>query len=358
MIYIPNKLKVGFQNRSGTYTGRLAYIIYYDPKGKLRKEPSWNNWRSKDIEPEEYTNEPTSGFVLNKKVGGYATHYDARQTYVRVYDPRGFEFEITVPNLLFILENTNSIKGKGLEGEFVYGWDGTELVLIPVGSPDYVKHIEKSNKLNDGAYFLEPKELKVGYRYKIKSQYFCDEIIFMGKFKEYDSYGEAKSGKKFFFFWDAKEPYLGTFTSMKDRILECLSESPDERYPELLEQMERNTMFSPIDESKNEYEPITLDEFKGSYGAATGWARKDLIYGEQGERYRIYVNSQYPYTIQHVSIYDDKRYKRPYWGSYMPNGYCILYAKSWEEAHEHIKPQRTKRYLANGKLYEEGIFFE
>lgn len=53
MIYIPNKLKVGFQNRSGTYTGKLAYIIYYDQKGKLRKEPSWNNWRSKDIEPEE-----------------------------------------------------------------------------------------------------------------------------------------------------------------------------------------------------------------------------------------------------------------------------------------------------------------
>lgn len=28
-----------------------------------------------------------------------------------------FEFEITIENLLYILENANPIKGKGLEGE-------------------------------------------------------------------------------------------------------------------------------------------------------------------------------------------------------------------------------------------------
>ena len=101
-----------------------------------------------------------------------------------------------MPNLLFILENTNSIKGKGLEGEFVYGWDGTELVLIPVDSPDYVKHIETSNKLNVDSYFLDPKELKVGYRYKIKSELCLDEIIYMGKFKEYGERGKPKTGRR------------------------------------------------------------------------------------------------------------------------------------------------------------------
>jgi hypothetical protein len=51
---------------------------------------------------------------------------------VRVYDPRNFEFEISVANLLYILEETSSLKGKGLEGEFVYAWEGKELVLLPV----------------------------------------------------------------------------------------------------------------------------------------------------------------------------------------------------------------------------------
>ena len=129
-IFIPQKLKVGFNNRDDTYTKKLAYIIYYDNTGKLRKQISWENWRDKNIEPLEIDNTPISGFVLNKKVGGYQDYYNMRQTYIRVYDPRDFEFEITVPNLLYILENTSSIKGKGLEGDFVYGWDGTDLLLI------------------------------------------------------------------------------------------------------------------------------------------------------------------------------------------------------------------------------------
>lgn len=66
-IFIPKKINVGYQNRSGTYTGKLAYIIYYDEKGVLRKERSWNGWRDEDIPNDEFDNEPTEGFVLNKK---------------------------------------------------------------------------------------------------------------------------------------------------------------------------------------------------------------------------------------------------------------------------------------------------
>ena len=113
-IFLPSKINVGFQNRNDTYTKKLAYVIYYDNKGVLRKEKSWDGWRDKTIPNEEYDNIPTSGFVLNKKVGGYDTGWNHRQTYVRVYDPRNFEFEISVPNLLYILENATSTKGKGL----------------------------------------------------------------------------------------------------------------------------------------------------------------------------------------------------------------------------------------------------
>jgi hypothetical protein len=123
-IFIPEKINVGFQNRSDTYTKKLAYIIYFDQKGVLRKETSWNGWRDKSIDNIIYDNIPTSGFVLNKKVGDYVSDWNHRQAYVRVYDPRDFEFEITIENLLYILENASSIKGKGLEGEFTYGWDG------------------------------------------------------------------------------------------------------------------------------------------------------------------------------------------------------------------------------------------
>ena len=152
-IFIPTKINVGFQNRSDTYTGKLAYVIYYDEKGKLRKEASWQNWRDEKIPNEIFENEPIEGFVLNKKVGGTRYSWNPRQTHTRIYDPRGFEFEITIPNLLWILENCDCIKGKGLQGRFVYGWDGKELVLVPINSPDYQK-IQKKNKVVHKIFML------------------------------------------------------------------------------------------------------------------------------------------------------------------------------------------------------------
>lgn len=69
-IFVPTKINVGFQERKDTYTGKLAYVIYFDEKGKLRKETSWQGWRDESIPNEIYDNEPMEGFVLNKKVGG------------------------------------------------------------------------------------------------------------------------------------------------------------------------------------------------------------------------------------------------------------------------------------------------
>ena len=66
---IPEKIHVGYQNRDDTYTGKLAYVIYTDDKGKLRKERSWNGWRDHKIDSQDFENIPTDGFVLNKKVG-------------------------------------------------------------------------------------------------------------------------------------------------------------------------------------------------------------------------------------------------------------------------------------------------
>ena len=31
-IYIPKKINVGYQEREDTYTGKLAYVIYWDEK--------------------------------------------------------------------------------------------------------------------------------------------------------------------------------------------------------------------------------------------------------------------------------------------------------------------------------------
>lgn len=174
---IPKQLHVGFQNRNDTYTGKLGYVIYTDEKGKRRKEGSWEGWRSKSIDPLDVENVPTSGFVLNRKAGGVGSGWgwNDRVEKVRVYDPRDFEFEISIPNLLFILSECNAIKGKGLEGEFVYAWAGTELILLPVTSQEYITSVE----------FTKAKSMKVtkadmieGHVYKNKD---LQDMIYLGR---------------------------------------------------------------------------------------------------------------------------------------------------------------------------------
>jgi hypothetical protein len=299
-IFIPKKINVGFQNREDTYTKKLAYVIYYDQKGILRKEASWNSWRDDEIEPKEFENIPTSGFVLNKKAGGYDTGWNHRQTYVRVYDPRDFEFEISIPNLLFILENTNSIKGKGLEGNFVYGWDGTELVLMPVAAPDYIE-IEKFNNILSKNECIKPKDLIIGATYKTKNN---DEYIYIGKFDTYN-WGGISEGKQFIFAVKGKDKILFyTKKSINDFLISVIDEKCVSDYAEIFDKLECENFYSPIDESKNVIVPYEIDEFKEKLNEHY-WCSE--YYDEDKEIYKLR-------KCEDKEGYEQIIYDSPYWG--------------------------------------------
>lgn len=184
ILTIPDKIKVGFDYRDDTYNGKLAYIIYYDNKGVLRKQTSWDNWRDESITAEDYQNEPIEGFVLNKQVGGHKSGWNFRQSYSRVYDPRGFEFEITMENLLFILQERDCYKGKGLEGEFVYAWSGKDLVLLPTSCDDY----KESKIVKNNTKKISLKDIKPGELYQSKK--FTD-LLYLGKL-DWNYYNKGK----------------------------------------------------------------------------------------------------------------------------------------------------------------------
>lgn len=284
-VYIPKKCKVGFQNRNDTYSGKLGYIIYHD--GKVwRKENSWENWRQKegtpeeienlltefkkrynhlpdvssinsleelkekylwatskfgtDVIPIEFENTPVEGFVLNKKVGGDRYSWNPRQTYTRVYDPRGFEFEITIPNLLYILENTNSIKGKGLEGKFVYGWSGKDLILVPENSPEYQDMLGftslQSKKVNK-------KDLIKGATYVSKNN---EKYLYMDLSFHYPAGNILnKSKARKFFFYNLVTKSLEIRTSLEFLAELVTSDFPDD-YADYVEKLESHYEYSPV----------------------------------------------------------------------------------------------------------------
>ena len=324
-IFIPKTINVGYQNRSDTYTGKLAYVIYYDEKGKLRKEASWNSWRDEEIPNEEFENTPTSGFVLNKKVGDYDSGWSHRHAYCRIYDPRNFEFEITIENLLYILENANSIKGKGLEGEFVYGWDGKDLVLLPVESPDY-KQISEYNDIVHGNEHIKAKDLVIGATYLTKDNV---ELVYVGKF-EYYSYGYEwrengevrrskhwkdipRDGHSYYsskishdlvqnfpygkHLWFAcknydyeyvngkkanKDTYKWAFERFKSipkgKLIKCIDEKCSCEYSDIFEAMEGRFEYSPYDCSKDKFFDVSLEDFINKSKRYS--SREELYYGD------------------------------------------------------------------------------
>jgi len=271
-IFIPKQINVGFQNRSDTYTKKLAYIIYFDQKGVLIKEKSWESWRDKSIEPIKFENIPTSGFVLNKKVGDYSSHWSHRQAYVRVYDERNFEFEITIENLLYILENASSIKGKGLEGDFVYGWSGSDLLLIPVESPDYVELV-KLNDLRHEKKKFDGKTLILGGTYKSNSN---SELIYLGRF--YENNNDSKETKTYFFY-DRNANYrkINSIKSLTGNIIDIIDENCVEDYSDLMDELLKDSSYSAREPKNDTYLDYTFEEFEKLLEKNSYWHNKCYV---------------------------------------------------------------------------------
>lgn len=389
-IFIPQKINVGYQKRDDTYTGKLAYVIYYDELGILRKETSWESWRDKNIPNEEFSNEPTEGFVLNKKVGDYSGSWgEHRQAYCRVYDPRNFEFEITINNLLYILENTSAIKGKGLEGEFVYGWDGKDLLLMPIGSPDY-KEIKEFNSIIHDGNQIKAKDLIVGATYLTKDN---SELVYVGKYDYYSSgykwfqNGEYKVSKssndiprrgydysdyeyinnlpygKYFWFAEKVGDKWGfeKFKSIpKAKFIKCINENCTEEYSKIHEELDKNCEYSPYDESLTEMTNSSLELFVAE-GKRKRWHDDSFYY--QSFKFISSVsgnNETYATCLvnSNDNLYTLKRYcKRE--RNRNTYGYMVGFEDesikpiTLEEIYEKMKPMYRQCYLKNGNEYKK-----
>lgn len=344
-IKIPDKIRVGYQKRSDTYTSQLAYVIYYDNKGKLHKEKSFEDWRDERIEPNEFENKPMEGFVLNKKVGGCSSGWNHRQTYVRVYDPREFEFEISVANLLFILENTNSIKGKGLEGKFIYGWNGKDLVLIPCDSPDYVK-ISKYNDMVKTGNKYKGSDLKVGGIYLDKEN---KEVVYMGRF---DYHGRKKQKKAYYFYnrekrhsWYDKVGYFIEVSSVGNYIIDTIDDKCVDDYADIFSKLEYYEVYNPYDPSKDEYINHTFESFEKYFklsiekDVCLSWERIQFFY-KNGTR----LKDRWNYLSSDINIKYNKNTQE------FSSEYFDIGGLSLKEIFNTVKPQYKKEYLADGKL--------
>lgn len=180
-LNIPEKIHVGFsKSKIDKGYNLLSYVTYLKKDGSIAKEKSFNDWIDKTQNTLTFDNTPIDGISIMGGGGG-KPRWGMRQAYCQIMDPRGFEFQITYDNLLFILSvysyniDPKTNNGK-FDGKFVYAWDGVSLVLLPVVSQDY----EFTKNVNEKVAY-QPKECIPGYYYKdIKSDK-KDVYIYLGK---------------------------------------------------------------------------------------------------------------------------------------------------------------------------------
>lgn len=295
-LYIPKQITVGFQKREDCFTQKLAYIIYTDDKGVLRKEKSWKSWRDNKIPVETYENIPKSGFVLNKDVKRYNwSHFSSNRTLIRIHDDRGFELEVTTENLLGILMNSDCSK-RALQGEYVYAWSGPELVLLPTNAEEYEKATTFTS-LQAGK--VSAKDLVPGCSYKSKRD---GDYVYVGRFMWYhvDSYysrNKTRLGKKRHIFTNDDGKNFITKSSV-DFLAAKNNDEVISNYADIIEQFQKNPKSSKIISWEVKPAKIDFTTKLGSYGGFELVKKKSYFKIENDivSDYTIEVKSEYNYA--------------------------------------------------------------
>lgn len=166
-IKFPDKHYVGFQTRPDADDLPLGFMTPdgTDSAAKKRKD-TVDNWakgygydaRNKGSLPAQtYDNKPMSGFKLGRDVRhGYG--WGQGNVKWRIEDPRGFELEITSPNLAQILSTCTVENGEILE-ECKWARLRAENILVPVTSDVYKAAVANTARLNKSA---KPSDMKLG----------------------------------------------------------------------------------------------------------------------------------------------------------------------------------------------------
>lgn len=349
-------LELRNENLTNTYNNAVDYIKNTPIKGE--KDYSWDSYKrisllsleeyieecnktyryysptksyyNEKLKVIEFDNIPQEGFTLNKRVGGYKSNWNVRQTMCRVYHPLGFEFEITIENLLYILDNASSIKGKGIEGNCILGWHGKDLVLIPEGAPEYQEMVSFTALQNEK---VKKKDLIIGGIY-INAQ--NKKVTYLGE-ADFYSWRGINEGKKL---WIEQE---GCITAIGIVSLKKYTGENNDQLVELLDKREKNRHFKPEEENVITYELYNIDDLKEKLTIYKGYydfvvyipakTKGKFILHTLSFEDRKYIGGKYDYTMR---FYIKKGYR----------GEVIAEYTNFKDLFDIYKPHKQ---LINGK---------
>jgi hypothetical protein len=199
-----DKLYVGFSKRSGNTEDDLLGFATPDGNDKAaeKRKATVDGWRSKDIEPKIVANEPRMGFKI----------LDSRRRYrgnkvFRVYDPAGFELEISAENLCDLIDRSIINKGDILD-QLVWGRLGAANYLIPSSSEEYKAHLRGPTKIDlEPGMYLVNKTKTIAYRYEGRFNFRGITAIAHNLYRHPSSGGTTRDFT--YGFYSSKQTFLG-----------------------------------------------------------------------------------------------------------------------------------------------------
>lgn len=222
-MHFPDQYFVGKQSYIGK--GDKFPLGFPTPEGKdspaKKRKQTVIDWSGKDGKQEIIDNVPVEGFRFVgdvKRSGGW---FSNGNVVWRVEDPRGFEFEITSPNLAMMLELT-TIENGVIKGKCLYARDGAKNALLVENSTEYQQALEQTKRIKSSEKFtlksLQPGDLvqmvdgteayyygKIYCLVEVKSEYYVDHNGAITSSRDYYSHrGNPHSKTEFV----VKERYL------------------------------------------------------------------------------------------------------------------------------------------------------
>jgi hypothetical protein len=205
LIKLFPKLYVGFkaqddhdeENGAPGTRPHLGFATPYEENaaGKKRQE-TVDRW-AKDGESYYHWNPKTKQYTAKKRpvrpveiidnvpIEGFKIGEDIRRVYWgggnvvwRIYDPRGFELEISSANLAKVIEHVGLAKGGAIAGRCIWGRLGGQNLLIPEGTEVWDKMVKDQVKIASNAKLKPMKEVPVGATVSTKT----GDKIYLGEF--------------------------------------------------------------------------------------------------------------------------------------------------------------------------------
>jgi hypothetical protein len=163
-IKLFDKAYVGFY-RCDTESGApLGYLTPYgeDAAGKKRIATIDRATSSSKLKSVVFENEPVSGFrIADSARRGWGRN---GTTLIRIEDPRGFELEISVENVIEIMSENTVINGE-IMVPCAWGRDGTDNVLLPITSDPYKDAVKNTERFG---LSVNLKTVKPGYKVELR----------------------------------------------------------------------------------------------------------------------------------------------------------------------------------------------